>query len=217
MALELPLFALNTVLFPHMPLALHVFEARYRQMLEDCAARGTSFGVVAIAEGVEVGGSAQPHAVGTLASVLTDDELEDGRHDLMVRGATRFRIETLRTDRPYLCAGVTWLADEPGAAAERLEALAARTGEAFVRYANGLRTLAGAEHDEIDLPEDAEQLAYLVCATMQVDTAQKQELLEETSTASRLRSCLRLLRREVVFLDQMLARRNTRLGMISPN
>jgi Lon protease-like protein len=217
MAVELPLFALNTVLFPHMPLALHVFEPRYRQMLEDCADRGTSFGVVAIAEGAEVGGGARPHAVGTLASVLTDDELEDGRHDLMVRGATRFRIEALRTDLPYLCAEAVWLTDEPGAPDDRLQALAQRTSEAFVQYANGLRTLAGAENDEIELPEDAEQLAYLVCATMQVDTAQKQALLEEESTALRLRSCLRLLRREVVFLDQMLARRNTRLGTISPN
>lgn len=216
-AVELPLFALNTVLFPHMPLALHVFEPRYRQMLADCAEAGTSFGVVAIAEGIEVGGPAVPHAVGTLAQVISDEELDDGRHDLMVRGASRFEIEDLVSGHPYLAGNVTWLAEEPGADADSLQALAARTADTFLQYANGLRTLAGAETEPIEMPDDAEKLAYLVSSTLQVESAQKQQLLEAPTTAARLRACLRLLRREVVFVDQMLARRDTRLGTISPN
>lgn len=55
--MTLPLFPLNTVLFPGIPVYLHIFEARYKQMIEQCIAEERSFGVVLIREGVEVGGS----------------------------------------------------------------------------------------------------------------------------------------------------------------
>jgi len=214
---ELPLFALNGVLFPHMPLALHVFEPRYQQMLIDCRQHGTTFGVIAIATGLEVAGPALPHSVGTLAQIVSDDTLDDGRHDLLVRGATRFEIQSISLERPYLVAEVRWLEESSGAAADDLVSLIDRASQAFLQYANGLRTLAGNDADEIALPADPEKLAYLICATLQIDTSNKQDLLELPTTAAQLRGCLRLLRREVLFLDQMLARRNTRIGIISPN
>lgn len=216
-AVDLPLFPLGTVLFPHMPLGVHVFEPRYRQMLADCAEAQTGFGIVAIAAGAEVGGPARPHPVGTLAQVVSDDRLDDGRHDLLVRGTTRFAIQALRLDRPYLVAEVRWLTEEPGADADRLSALAGQVTTAFIRYVNGLRSLAGSDEDQIEVPDDPEKLAYLVSATLQIDTAHRQALLQVETTAERLRECLRLLRREVVFLDQMLTRRHPGLGLVSPN
>lgn len=217
MTVELPLFALNTVLFPHMPLALHVFEPRYRQMLADCSAQGTSFGVIAIAEGHEVAGPALPNMVGTLAQIVSNDALDDGRHDLLVRGATRFQVESVSLEHAYLVAKVRWLEESPGAGPDELVTLVERASQAFLQYANGLRALAASDSDEIDLPADPEKLAYLMSATLQVDTGQKQNLLELTSTADQLRACLKVLRREVLFVDQMLTRRNMRVGLISPN
>src|SRR5437588_780370 len=79
----LPLFPLNAVLFPHMPLPLHVFEPRYRQMIADCLEEGHSFGVVAIREGSETGPTT-PYDVGTLAKIVHIDRLEDGRMNLLV-------------------------------------------------------------------------------------------------------------------------------------
>ena len=79
MAVEIPLFPLGVVLFPHMPLPLHIFEERYRQMMRDCEEQGTGFGIVAIREGVEVQGPATPHPVGTLAQMRKVERLDDGR------------------------------------------------------------------------------------------------------------------------------------------
>ena len=97
----LPLFPLNTVLFPHMPLPLHVFEERYRTMMRDCLDAGHSFGAVAIREGLETG-PAIPYEVGTLAKIVRLDRMDDGRINLLVSGASRFRILETATDRPYL-------------------------------------------------------------------------------------------------------------------
>src|SRR5258708_36507084 len=92
MASPLPLFLLRTVLFPHMPLSLHVFERRYREMIADCLEAGQTFGVVAIREGREAGGEAGPRGVGTLARIGHGGRLPDGRLNLLVTGASRFRL-----------------------------------------------------------------------------------------------------------------------------
>src|SRR5438445_13035426 len=95
----LPLFPLNVVLFPHMPLPLHVFEPRYRQMIGDCLEEGHSFGVVAIEEGSE-SGPATPYDVGTLAKIVRIDRLDDGRMNLLVMGAARFDVMRAGDHRP---------------------------------------------------------------------------------------------------------------------
>jgi len=216
MGVEIPLFPLSVVLFPHMPLPLHIFEERYRQMMHDCEEEGTSFGVVAIREGVEVIGPATPHPVGTLAQLRKVEKLEDGRYNLLVVGASRFRIVGLSTQRPYLVGEVEYLQDTDGGD-RGVAQLARQVGSAFRAYADTLRQLAGQERSEIELPDDPELLSYLVAATLQVEIARKQELLEIDAATERLRGCLTLLRREAVLLDQMLARRDAPTGAFSPN
>jgi Lon protease-like protein len=216
MAVEIPLFPLSVVLFPHMPLPLHIFEERYRQMMHDCEAEGTSFGVVAIREGVEVKGPATPHPVGTLAQLRKVERLDDGRYNLLVVGASRFRIVRISTRRPYLLGEVEYLQDGDGAG-DPSGHLARQVGAAFRGYADTLRQLAGQERADIELPDDPELLSYLVAATLQVEIARKQELLEMDAAHERLRACLGLLRREAVLLDQMLARRDAPTGAFSPN
>jgi Lon protease-like protein len=216
MSVELPLFPLNTVLFPHVPMALHVFEARYRRLLKDCREQGTGFGVVGIAEGVEVGGLARPHRVGCLAQIVSVDSLEHGGANLLIRGASRFVIDSVSHRRPYLVGRVRWLEEEPGDPA-MLARLSERVGRAFREYVGGLHNLASQPRQPLALVDDPEQLAYLISATLQIDMAEKQRLLEAESAAARLRRCHQLLRRELVFLDQMLAHQDHPLGTISPN
>jgi Lon protease-like protein len=216
MAVELPLFPLNTVLFPHMPLGLHIFEDRYRAMMRDCREQGTTFGVLAIREGAEVGGRAVPYATGTLAQLRDVEELPDGRYNLLVVGASRFHVESFQFDRPYLAGAVRYLEDSP-VAPDDTEILAGRVRVAFHNYVMSMAQVAGKDASDIALPDDPELLAYLVGGALEVEIARKQELLEHDSTSERLRGCLEVLRRESVLLNRLSTRRQAGRPRVSLN
>jgi hypothetical protein len=81
-----------------------------------------------------------------------------------------------------------------------------RVVDAFHEYLTATQRLSGAEPEQVALPEEPELLSYLVAASMQVETARRQALLELDSTAARLRGCLALLRREALLINEMLDR-----------
>lgn len=216
MGVEIPLFELGVVLFPHMPLSLHVFEERYRAMLRHCEEQGTSFGVVGIREGVEVGGGAVSYDVGTLAQIRRLEKLDDGRANLLVTGASRFRIVRRVTEHPFPAGEVEYLEDDRGDVAQ-LDRHAAEVRDSFQRYATTLQQLASQQPSVEELPDDPELLGYLAAAALQVETVHKQRLLEAPTAAERLRMCLELLRREEALLERMLAHSSTRITNVSPN
>jgi Lon protease-like protein len=199
----LPLFPLNVVLFPHMPLPLHVFEPRYRQMIADCLEEGHSFGVVAIREGIETG-AAVPFDVGTLAKIVRIDRLEDSRMNLLVTGASRFAILETASDRPYL-RGRIRIIPEAGDDPESTAALTERTAMTFREYSNLLRELVGQRPDEAEPPTEPELLSYLIAAALNLQVPEKQKLLAAGRTDERLKVELNLLRKEIVLLKQMVA------------
>ena len=91
--LDLPLFPLNTVLFPGMPLSLHIFEDRYKRMIGECIDSGNPFGVVLIKRGQEANGPlAEPHEIGCTARIIEVEPLSEGRMNIVVLGQKRFRI-----------------------------------------------------------------------------------------------------------------------------
>jgi uncharacterized protein len=200
----LPLFPLKVVLFPHMPLPLHIFEPRYQTMIRECMEAESSFGVVAIREGEEVGGDAVPHAVGTLAKILRLEPLPDGRYDLLVAGATRFRVLRTLSDRPYLRGEVRFLADR-----EEHPAPGTRTAvqRAFAEYADLLHELVEQRAEPFQPPDDPELLSYLVGAALNVELSKKQELLAIDGAGERLVAELSILRRETALLRSMLAQK----------
>jgi uncharacterized protein len=216
MAIEVPLFPLGTVLFPHMPMSLHIFEERYKTMMRDCRKASTTFGIVAIRSGQETGGGAVPYEVGTLAQLDEIEELPDGGYNLVVVGASRFHIDGYSHHRPYLVGSVHYLQDIP-APSDETERLAAGVTAAFRGYAGQLRGVGQEDPFEFGLPSDPELLSYLVAAAMQVETPQRQRLLEIDGTAERLAACLRLLRREAALLDRMLVRSKDHAGTSSLN
>ena len=216
MGVEIPLFELGVVLFPHMPLQLHVFEERYREMLRHCDEQGTSFGVVAIREGVEVGGGAVSYDVGTLAQIRRLERLEDGRANLLVTGASRFRVLRRVTGHPFPAGEVEYLEDAPGEP-EAMNRLGKEVRESFQRYAATLQQMASQQPSVDELPDDPELLGYLAAAALQVEVPHKQRLLEADSAEERLRMCMSLLRREETLLERMLARSSARIASISPN
>jgi Lon protease-like protein len=105
---EIPIFPLNTVLFPGTWLPLRVFEPRYRQMLADCLDGERAFGVALIMFGEEVAGPATPHRTGTLARIQEVAQ-EGGMFHLLVRGDQRFQVESLIEGGPYPRARVRML------------------------------------------------------------------------------------------------------------
>ena len=98
---QLPLFPLNTVLFPGNDMALQIFEPRYQRMLRDCMDGDRRFGVVLIRAGAEVGGRALTHPVGTVARIMQVDEIGEGRFFVSAQGEQRFRLLTRHEDDPY--------------------------------------------------------------------------------------------------------------------
>jgi Lon protease-like protein len=101
----IPLFPLRTVLFPAGVLPLRVFETRYVDMVRERMKRDAPFGVVAIRAGAEVGGAAEPHAIGTLAHIVEWDMPELGVLQLQTRGGERFRVLETRIQPSQLLEG----------------------------------------------------------------------------------------------------------------
>ncbi len=110
---QLPLFPLNTVLFPGGPLSLRIFEPRYLRMVSECMKLGTGFGVVLLREGAEVGEGAIFHDIGTVADIVDFDRLEDGLLGIACRGGHCFRVISHDTEPDQLIMGqVEMLPDE---------------------------------------------------------------------------------------------------------
>jgi Lon protease-like protein len=203
----LPLFPLNTVLFPHMPLPLYVFEPRYKQMLDDCLTAGQSFGVVGIREGLETG-PAIPYEVGTLAKIVSINRLEDGNFNLLVSGASRFEIVSTAQDRPYLRGEVRFLAEE-GDDPDETSAITEEAATAFLDYSNLLRRLVDQPSQDFEPPMEAELLSYLIGASLNLQLPEKQALLATGRADDRLKAELRILRKEITLLKRMLEVKTT--------
>jgi uncharacterized protein len=111
---EIPLFPLNTVLFPGGPLKLRIFEPRYVDMIGRCMREGTGFGVAMIVEGTEAGGPATTATIGTSARIVDFEKLPDGLLGITAVGDRCFRMETVRRQADGLnVAEVAWLETEP--------------------------------------------------------------------------------------------------------
>jgi uncharacterized protein len=195
---ELPLFPLQTVLYPGLPIPLHVFEDRYRQMFKRILDGERRFGVVAIVKGRDVDVGATYHPVGCVAEVAEVDRYPDGRLDVVARGRSRFRIDGVVQAAPYIVAEVSELPEATGEAAEQRTL---KAGRLFARYLTALLEMTSRQAEPIDLPDDPVAASYLVAAGLQVDLADKQRLLTIPSAAERLAAEASLLRRELMLLE----------------
>ncbi|RDS80612.1 LON peptidase substrate-binding domain-containing protein [Dyella psychrodurans] len=104
-SLEVPLFPLNTVLYPGGQLQLRIFEPRYLDLVRECTRTGSSFGICLILEGSEVGAPARPAAVGTLASITDFGHRADGLLGIATEGGQRFRVLRTRVRSDGLLRG----------------------------------------------------------------------------------------------------------------
>jgi uncharacterized protein len=197
---ELPLFPLQTVLYPGLPIPLHIFEDRYRQMFKRVLDGERRFGVVAIVKGRDVDPGATYHPIGCVAEVAEVERHADGRLDVVARGRSRFRIDGVTQAAPYIVAEVSTL---PEAAGEAAEQRSVKAGRLFTRYVATLLRMAGEQVESFDIPDDPVAASYLVAAGLQVDLADKQRLLTLPSAAERLAAEAALLRRELILLEHL--------------
>lgn len=185
----IPLFPLETVLFPYTALPLHIFEPRYREMVMHCLETDSPFGVVLIREGREVDyPEIQVHEVGTLARIGRLRRQPDGRLHLLALGEERFQIVRLIChEASYLKAHVRlWRDHEPfdwDAEQQYADAVAQRFRE-FLHLAldaGGLRV------DDIELPHSPTALSFAIAGTLQLEMPLRQYLLELQDARERLR------------------------------
>jgi Lon protease-like protein len=197
------------VLFPGLVLPLHVFEERYRQLVRDLLAlpeEEQRFGVVCIREGREVGtdGVTALYDVGCTAQVSQVQGYDDGRYDVVTVGAQLFHLDELHDDQPYFTGTVTYLDDPTGDVAEAA-VLDTAVRTAFGDYLSALGTASGQQVEPPELPDEPQVLGHLIGATMMLDLADRQDLLEQPDGVARLRRGLSLLRREAGVLGALSA------------
>jgi Lon protease-like protein len=193
----MPMFPLNTVLFPGVTTPLHVFEDRYRALVhhllreEDPTRR--LFGVTAIREGYEVGerGVQSLHTTGTVMQLTEVEAYDDGRFDIEIVGRQRLRLHDLETSGDYP-VGVVDLLEEPPATDAETEA--ERTRATFETYRKRVGELRGGPVLSGDLPRDPTYLSWSLATVCLLTLPERQQLLEAPDAAIRLS----LLRRALV-------------------
>ena len=181
---ELPLFPLpDVVLFPQQLLPLHIFESRYRMLLQTVLETDKRFGIVRI--NPQTGDMAE---IGCCAEVLQHQTTEDGRSYIVSLGQQRFRVLNITRETPFRSAMVSWMEDDTIEDLSDLHGLSDRVGSALKDV---FALTAKLQNRELDVPDDIpdlpRELSFWIGAHLDNRAAaEQQELLELTDTRQRL-------------------------------
>ncbi|HEU0254041.1 MAG TPA: LON peptidase substrate-binding domain-containing protein [Pyrinomonadaceae bacterium] len=184
---DLPLFPLPVVLFPGVPLPLHIFEPRYRQMLTDIRVGKNLFGLAYFDPTISENEVPPAGHVGCVAEVTETQTFPDGRSNILTLGVIRYRIDSyIERGDPYLVANVSYFEDEEED--ENILAASAKdVADTFTRIAQAVRTINDERATLPDISDtEPQRLSFLVAAAMEIEADVKQELLELRSTSERL-------------------------------
>ncbi len=209
--IRLPLFPLsNVVLYPKAFAPLHIFEPRYRQMMEAALEAGRHIGMATVQPGheEEMGGDPPLFPVGCAGFILNHEQLADGRYDLVLQGTRRFRIvrEVPPEDgRLYRLAEIEWLED-PEVLSPSLREEVARRRRRVLELLDRLATRTGAR-EESAIPDDRLEslddatFAGSICQALGLPAAEKQGLLETDGPAERIERLESVLDFHLALLD----------------
>lgn len=178
---NIPLFPLNTVLFPEGVLPLRIFEPRYLDMISEAMRNQSEFGVCLISRGHEAGEPADCHEIGTFANIVDWDQGEDGLLNITVKGGKRFRIKDKRVRENRLIEGDLEIIDDADAEEVPVE---------YQLLSDLLRQIA----DKFDLKhlnredkyQDANWVGCRLAELLPFELNDKQELLEMHDPLRRL-------------------------------
>ena len=204
---ELPLFPLSTVLFPGAILPLHIFEERYKEMMQYAIEHGAMYGL-SFRDQAAVGRETVPEigGVGCLAKINAVMPLEEGKMNILSTGIVRYKITGYTQMLPFLIARVALCMDEPehDDDLDRLFTHLFAKGKELLAAAQSLNELNPPVNQ--DLPEDPEAFSLFISSILPAENETKQALLEMTSTRTRL---LRLKK----LINDILPTYTTRLQM----
>ena len=181
---ELPLFPLpDVVLFPQQLLPLHIFESRYRMLLQTVLETDKRFGIVRI--NPENGEMAE---IGCCAEVLQHQTTDDGRSYIVTLGQQRFRVLNVIRETPFRSAMVSWMGDEPVEDHAELNALRDKVSSALNDVFSLTAKIQGREPElPDDLPDLPRELSFWIGAHLDNRAAPEQQtLLELSDTNERL-------------------------------
>ena len=177
----LPLFPLDLVLLPGVPLPLHIFEPRYKEMIKECLDQNRAFGIIR-SKGEALA------TIGCTAEIMNVlKTYPDGRMNILAEGKKRFEVLQVNQERAFLRAEVFYLDDasDPAASEEV---------EKAIRLHGQIMELAGARPEEIE-KSDTEQLAYRLAGSLPFDPDFQQALLEMSSEAQRVHAIISFFER----------------------
>jgi Lon protease-like protein len=192
----LPLFPLEIVLFPGTPVALHIFEPRYKEMIGECLADDRQFGMVRVKESALA-------AVGCAASIVNViKKYDDGRLDIAAEGTRRFEISQVNQERSFLQGEITYLEDEPSLPGKS-------SVDTVVRLHEQLFSVLG---QTVEVERDAPSLSYHLAHELPVDLDFKQALLEMKSEAERIETLTEYYRATIPKIERTLVARQRASG-----
>lgn len=198
---DLPLFPLNTVLFPGMQLKLHIFEERYKIMINECSEERKPFGVVLIKSGEEALGSlAVPHDIGCTAQITDIQHLQFGRMNIVAMGQQRFRINKITQEHPYLLGDVEFFSPDNDND-EISQYYSKQLRPLIIRYLKILSEAGEIQFDPDHIPHDPKSLAHVGSILLQSENDQKQRLLESDTTSSLLKHLVEIYKLETLLLE----------------
>ena len=194
----LPVFPLpNVVLFPSVFLPLHIFEPRYRTMVDDALNGDRIIGMVLLRPGWERDYEGRPpvYPIGCAGVITHAERLADGRFNIVLRGMEKFRITGEQEDRPYRLASVDAL-PEPSVDADRLEIRAER------RRLEALLVPQPEGDSKVPTSMPDEDLVNALAQYLELEPVEKQALLERNGVLQRCRSLIELLEMKVLVARQ---------------
>lgn len=202
---SLPLFPLpNVVLFPGMSLPLHIFEEKYKKMISNCLESNKQFGIV-YTKGKMCA------EIGTIAEIIDVEKLNDGRMNILTEGKRRFKILKILTEEPYHEASVQELIDEEIQIDKNLKKL---IKEIKTLSSRALKLFDKIFNDKISkklkLPDEPNELLFLVSANLTCPHESKQEILETKSITDRINKVFPLLKSEIERLEVLLENKETK-------
>jgi Lon protease-like protein len=197
---SMPLFPLNSVLFPGMPLTLHIFEERYKLMIGRCVAEKRPFGVLLLQQGTaeyKPGEQVIPYLVGCSALITQVQPVGMGRMNILAIGQERFRVTAFDARQPYLQGDVEVVPFTAPPLSPRVLALTRQLNNLVEQYAHLLSQAENARLESFQLPSAPLALSFLAASLLKSELDVKQRLLEMTDSQAMLEQITRLYRKEV--------------------
>ena len=187
----IPLFPLNAVMFPNMIMSMSIFEDKYKTLVNRCLESQSTFGIILIKSGSEVGGSSITYEVGTEIEIVEHEKYDDGKYRLLVKGTKRFKVMRLDYREDYLSAKVNYVEDDENQIVDSGVILEATS--LFRDYMRYLVTLNPGLEFKIN-NDDLLKTSYLIGQYLQIPPKIKQQLLEFNLVEDRLLKEIEILR-----------------------